>query len=463
MCPTAERRSAGFTLLELLIVLVIMGVLVAVGAGALSVERNPLYTGAQALVTASSTARSRALLLNAPVTLELGQTFMEISSENGDRPLREAFPKGMSAASVDEHYLLGGSQKLLFHPLGVVQEHVVHLQSGQDTLSVYIPATGLARILEGSFSGTDSQGVLMMSAHRPVPQPTPSRQAPFRFAAAALLCRFFVLIAASGCTPMRKQGAVPTFPASTMNDAVESYREGRLPREHPPFQHAAATRHPALLNGLGMAYLSCNQPRNAAQAFERAVSISPGSAALHTNAGTALYAANDYKSAERQFDAALRIDPTNPEALVGKAGILIQQKEPEKALRQLSLVSGTDAASPEVLYNKALAMYQMGLTDDAGTDLGTYAREHPNDAEAQNALGVVMLRAGNYASAKAHLDRAIALRPEQGEYYYNRANVLKEQKEFKAAIDDYTRAVAFIPDLAGAYINRGDAAFLFAA
>ena len=151
MCPTAERRSAGFTLLELLIVLVIMGVLVAVGAGALSVERNPLYTGAQALVTASSTARSQALLLNAPVTLELGQTFMEISSENGDRPLREAFPKGMSAASVDEHYLLGGSQKL-FHPLGVVQEHVVHLQSGQDTLSVYIPATGTARILEGQFS-----------------------------------------------------------------------------------------------------------------------------------------------------------------------------------------------------------------------------------------------------------------------------------------------------------------------
>lgn len=151
MCPTAERRSAGFTLLELLIVLVIMGVLVAVGAGALSVERNPLYTGAQALVTASSTARSRALLLNAPVTLELGQTFMEIK-ENGDRPLREAFPKGMSAASVDEDYLLGGSQKLLFHPLGVVQEHVVHLQSGQDTLSVYIPATGTARILEGQFS-----------------------------------------------------------------------------------------------------------------------------------------------------------------------------------------------------------------------------------------------------------------------------------------------------------------------
>lgn len=125
----------------------------------------------------------------------------------------------------------------------------------------------------------------MMSAHRPVPQPTPSRRAPFRFAAAAL-CAAFVLMAASGCTPMRKQGAVPTFPASTMNDAVEAYQKATAARASAVSARAAQQEHPALLNGLGMAYLSCNQPRNAAQAFERAVSISPGSAALHTNAGT---------------------------------------------------------------------------------------------------------------------------------------------------------------------------------
>ena len=110
MCPTAEpvrpRPSAGFTLLELLVVLVIMGVLVALGAGSFSVERNPLYAGAQSLVTAVSTARSRALLLNAPVTLELGQDALEIASGDGGKPLRETFPKGMSAMSVDEHYLL---------------------------------------------------------------------------------------------------------------------------------------------------------------------------------------------------------------------------------------------------------------------------------------------------------------------------------------------------------------------
>lgn len=118
----------------------------------------------------------------------------------------------------------------------------------------------------------------MMSAHRTVPQFGPSRQSPFRFAAAAL-CTAFVLMAASGCTPMRKQGAVPTFPASTMNDAVEAYQKGDCRESIRRFSAALQQQeHPALLNGLGMAYLSCNQPRNAAQAFERAVSISPGSA-----------------------------------------------------------------------------------------------------------------------------------------------------------------------------------------
>ncbi|MFQ8735524.1 MAG: hypothetical protein ACLSAH_05300 [Bilophila wadsworthia] len=88
----------------------------------------------------------------------------------------------------------------------------------------------------------------MMSAHRTVPQFGPSRRSPFRFAAAAL-CTAFVLMAASGCTPMRKQGAVPTFPASTMNDAVEAYQKGDC-REHPPFQRrAAATGHPPCSTG----------------------------------------------------------------------------------------------------------------------------------------------------------------------------------------------------------------------
>ena len=128
---------------------------------------------------------------------------------------------------------------------------------------------------------------------------------------------------------------------------------------------------------------------------------------------------------------------------MGKAGILLRKKQPEKALKLLSQVSGNEAAAPETLYDRALALYQMGLAADAESILQRYADAYPHDAEAQNALGVVALGLKKPDQAKAHLDRAIALMPEQGIYYYNRGAALKAKKNFPAAVEDYSRAIAF--------------------
>lgn len=49
---------------------------------------------------------------------------------------------------------------------------------------------------------------------------------------------------------MRKQGSVPTFPASTMNDAVEAYQKGDCRESIRRFSAALQQQeHPALLNG----------------------------------------------------------------------------------------------------------------------------------------------------------------------------------------------------------------------
>lgn len=149
---TAEaERARGFTLLELLIVLLIAGILLGIGIGAVSTEKNALSGAAQLLVTAALTARSRAMLCNAPVRLRLSPGAVAVSG--GPESLWEkAFPRGVEAVSVNGSLLAGGARSVVFQSLGLVREQVVVLRSDASELSVYIPATGGPRVLEGRYT-----------------------------------------------------------------------------------------------------------------------------------------------------------------------------------------------------------------------------------------------------------------------------------------------------------------------
>jgi tetratricopeptide (TPR) repeat protein len=53
------------------------------------------------------------------------------------------------------------------------------------------------------------------------------------------------------------------------------------------------------------------------------------------------------------------------------------------------------------------------------------------------------------------LDKVIELQPDFAYAYYNKANILCTQQDFKTAINNYSKAVAIDPDFAEAYFNRG--------
>ena len=89
------------------------------------------------------------------------------------------------------------------------------------------------------------------------------RSARFRLAASAL-CAVF-LLAASGCAPQKRATSTP-LSAQSMNGAITAYQSGDCRESIRRFSEALRGQdHPALLNGLGMAYLECNQPQNAAK------------------------------------------------------------------------------------------------------------------------------------------------------------------------------------------------------
>ena len=53
------------------------------------------------------------------------------------------------------------------------------------------------------------------------------------------------------------------------------------------------------------------------------------------------------------------------------------------------------------------------------------------------------------------LDKVIELQPDFAYAYYNKANILCTQQDFKTAINNYSKAIAIDPDFAEAYFNRG--------
>lgn len=271
---------------------------------------------------------------------------------------------------------------------------------------------------------------------------------------ALLLC-----LALAACAPRAR---IPSSSEqNTMTrEAMEAYAAGNCERSISLFTALSATSHPSALNGLGMAQMQCGQPLQAVESFKKAVSLSPASSSLHANLGTAYFAAGNMRSAANEFDIALRNDPSNPEAILGKVGILLEKGQADQALSLLKQLPAASQQTPEALYDRGLILYKLGIYDDAETALRDCIAKGGADPPVYNALAITLLGLKKYGPALENINLAIQGDPLEGIYYYNRGNIRRAMKEFRLAIEDYGKAIAYNPKFAEAFVNRGDLLFL---
>jgi len=81
----------------------------------------------------------------------------------------------------------------------------------------------------------------------------------------------------------------------------------------------------------------------------------------------------------------------------------------------------------------------------------------PDLAEAYYNRGIALQGLKLLEEAIDSYDRAIEIKPDLAEAYYNRGIALQELKRLEEVIDSYDRAIQIKPDLAEAYSNRGNA------
>ena len=80
-----------------------------------------------------------------------------------------------------------------------------------------------------------------------------------------------------------------------------------------------------------------------------------------------------------------------------------------------------------------------------------------NNYLAHNNLGSVLYKKGMTAEAMEHFNKAIGLKPDLADAWYNRGNVWAAWRMYDAAIKDYNEAIRLIPIYEKAYNNRGAA------
>lgn len=104
-----------------------------------------------------------------------------------------------------------------------------------------------------------------------------------------------------------------------------------------------------------------------------------------------------------------------------------------------------------------VAAYNQGNLDAAMTEFSNAVEANPDDAEAHNNLGQVLVRRGRAREAITHFDRAIAIAADRWAYHFNRARAYGELKQWPRTIAGYRDAAGLFPEDYATQFNLGKA------
>lgn len=155
MFPKTDRcrpdGEGGFTLLELLVVLLVMGATLALGIGAWGGHDSLLESESRRLLHLVRRARGEAMLTGREVRLELKGTEI-FRIDEGRKTRLAAFPAGIGIVLEAAGGPAARSGHILFAGTGVASECLLRLYADRETAVIHIPAVGTIVLEKGEHS-----------------------------------------------------------------------------------------------------------------------------------------------------------------------------------------------------------------------------------------------------------------------------------------------------------------------
>lgn len=219
---------------------------------------------------------------------------------------------------------------------------------------------------------------------------------------------------------------------------------GRLAESLEPMRQAVgiAPHSAPLRHDFGLALLQCGQPDEAIAAFRQAVRIDPRFADAHWRLGMALEQQGATDEALSAYERACRLTPRLAHAQFRRGVIL------ETSGRRTEAIAAYEAAvaAAEHLGLRSFARVRLLLLQDldseAEIELRDWVGREPDNADANQLLGMVQSQAGRFEEALVSYQRALEKAPGRVEIYYDLVRCRRLNGDDRALIDRMRKAEA---------------------
>ncbi len=195
--------------------------------------------------------------------------------------------------------------------------------------------------------------------------------------------------------------------------------------------------------------------------FKKSLDIAPHYVKSHYALGLAYFNTRDYKNAYNHLLYAVKIDPENPEikeaylklALIADDLFLRDYEMAELFYTKYIQVNGANTAQAKKLLNviqkvnnlisSAGSFYSMKKLKEAKEKLQEALKLKPFEIRALNNLGIIYLAENRFDSAIAQFKKALNIKEDLGDTYYNLACAYSKKGDTKSALNYFKKGIKY--------------------
>jgi Flp pilus assembly protein TadD len=251
--------------------------------------------------------------------------------------------------------------------------------------------------------------------------------------------------------PLKRLKSLQPGNVSARATLIEAYLKAGMKNEGEievsDFLNAHIAKMPEELS-LAKVLIADRNPEAAARVLENAAATWPDAAEPHGDLGLLYIRGGQYEPAVRELGRAAQIDPDSAKYSLGVAEALLRWRHDGPALQFLTAIQPKFAALPLYKFELGLAYYYLTRFPEALQEFEGLAQEQPRTSQIQYLLGGTYEELGQLDKAEACFRKAIALKPDAGQYYQVLAALLKKvhPADLAEPISLSERGLALNPD-----------------